>query len=434
MPETAEAPAQSAGSSAHSANAAAVEKRSFVAQHPIKFIVFLIVLAAAAIGGYRFWLYLGSYESTDDAQIDGDIYAITSRISGTVKSVGVQDNQLAKSGQLLVELDPTDYQLAVDQARAAVTESRSQIAIARPAVPITSVTTESTISNSASDIAGARAAIAAAQRSYDAAQREVDAAQADIRRAEADAAKAQADLVRYKQLVDKDEISRQQYDQAEASARAAIAGVESKKALAESRKAAAESAARVIEEAQARLTQAQNRQAEAQRNRPQEIAVQNAIVTGREATAAHQQTLLESALQNLSYAKILAPVDGIVGKKNVEPGQQVSAGQQLMAVVSISNLWVTANFKETQLKAMHPGQRATVHVDAYDKDFDGEVESVAGASGARFSLLPPENATGNYVKVVQRVPVRIRIKDGQDPNHLLRPGMSVEPQVWLDSK
>jgi membrane fusion protein (multidrug efflux system) len=284
-------------------------------------------------------------------------------------------------------------------------------------VPITSVTTETTLSTSATDIAGARASEAAARRDF-------DSATADVSRAEADNVKAQADLARYKQLVAKDEISKQQYDQAEAAAKAAAADVEAKKAT-------AQAAERNIELAQARLEAAQTRQVEAERNRPQQIAIQNATVFSREATAARQQTLLDQALLNLSYAKIYAPIDGVIGKKNAEPGQQISAGQQLMAVVPLANLWVTANFKETQLKRMKPGQRATIHVDAYDRDYEGYVENLAGASGARFSLLPPENATGNYVKVVQRLPVRIRFKEGQDPNHELRPGMSVDPKVWL---
>jgi len=395
-------------------------KKSFGArlrEHPIKVFVFLVVLVGAAIGGYRLWIYLDSYENTDDAQIDGDIYAITSRISGTVKGVYVQDNDQVKAGQLLVELDPRDFQVAVEQAKAGLNESRSQVAVARPNVPITSVSTETTLSTSATDIAGAKASEAAARRDF-------DSATADIRKAEADNIRAQADVARYKQLVAKDEISKQQYDQAEATAKAAAADVEAKKAT-------AEAAARNIELAQSRLEAAQTKQVEAQRNRPQQIAIENATVYSREATAARQQTLLDQALLNLSYTKIYAPIDGVIGKKNAEPGQQISAGQQLMAVVPLADLWVTANFKETQLKRMKPGQRATIHVDAYDRDYEGYVENLAGASGARFSLLPPENATGNYVKVVQRLPVRIRFKEGQDPNHELRPGMSVDPKVWL---
>jgi len=392
--------------------------RNAIREHPIKFAVLLIVAIAAAIFGPRYWHYLNSYESTDDAQIDGNIYAVTSRIAGTIKAVYVEDNQQVKAGQLLAELDPRDFEVAVAQARSALKESQTQVSVARPNVPITSTTTETTVSTSGADITASRAAVASAQRDY-------EAAVADVRNAEADNVKAQADLARYKQLVAKDEISSQQYDQADAAAKAAAAKVDSKRAT-------AEAAARNIDQAEARLAQAQTREIEAQRNRPGQIAIQTAIVEGRQATAEHQQTLLDQAELNLSYTKIFAPVEGVVGRKNAEPGQQVSPGQQMMVDVPLNDIWVTANFKETQLKKMHTGQRATIHVDSYDRDYDGTVESVAAASGARFSLLPPENATGNYVKVVQRVPVRIRLKQGEDANHLLRPGMSVEPKVWLD--
>jgi membrane fusion protein (multidrug efflux system) len=435
MPETIEAPPNEAppkenttedrpkGAQPNQGNPQADKpKRSLwdvVRDHPIKFVLFLVFLVAAAIGGFIFWQYLDSYESTDDAQIDGNIYAITSRIAGTVKDVYVEDNQQVKAGQVLVDLDPRDFEVAIDQARSALKESQSQVSVARPNVPITSVTTETTLSTSGADITAARAMVSSAQRDY-------DAAVADIRNAEADNVKAQADLSRYRQLVAKDEISQQQFDQADASAKAAAAEVESKRAT-------AEASARNIEQAQARLAQAQTRQIEAERNRPSQIAIQNAIVASRQATAEHQQTLLDQAQLNRSYTKIVAPVDGVIGRKNAEPGQQVSAGQQLLVDVPLNDTWVTANFKETQLKRMHPGQRATIHVDSYDRDYDAYVESVAAASGARFSLLPPENATGNYVKVVQRVPIRIRLKEGQDPNHLLRPGMSVEPKVWLNN-
>jgi membrane fusion protein (multidrug efflux system) len=385
---------------------------------PVGWIVILVVLAGVGIGGFYLWGYLESYESTDDAQIDGDIYPITSRIAGTVRAVYVEDNAVVKAGQLLVELDPRDYDVSVSQAKAALYESHTEVVAARPNVPITSTNTETTVSTSESDIANARAQLAGAQRDY-------EAAVAQIRQAEADNVKAQADLSRYRQLIAKDEISQQQFDQAEALAKAAAATVDA-------RKASAEAAARNIDALQAKLQQSETRAADARRTRPAQIAIQNAIIQTRQASAAREQTLLDQAQLNLSYTKILAPVDGIIGKKNAEPGQQVSPGQQLMADVPVANLWVTANFKETQLKKMQPGFRVTIHVDAYDRDYEGYVESVAGASGARFSLLPPENATGNYVKVVQRIPVRIRIKEGQDPDHKLRPGMSVDPKVWLN--
>lgn len=385
---------------------------------PFGWVVIAIVLAGLLFGGSVLWGYLSSYEDTDDAQIDGDIYAITSRIAGTVKAVYVQDNQAVKAGQLLVELDPRDYDVSVNQAKASLNESQTQVEAVRPNVPITSVQTETSVTNDVQGVAAAQAEVASAERDY-------ESALADIREAEADSVKAQADLARYQMLVAKDEISRQQFDQAQAAAKSAAAKVESKRATAEAN-------ARNVDAAKARLEQAQTRVADARRTRPQQIALQNAAVKARQASAAREQTLLDQAMLNLSYTKIVAPIDGVIGKKNAEPGQQVSPGQQLMSDVPVSNLWVTANFKETQLKKMRVNQRVTIHVDAYDRDYEGFVESLAGASGARFSLLPPENATGNYVKVVQRLPIRIRIKEGEDKDHLLRAGMSAEPKVWLD--
>ncbi|MDQ1472181.1 MAG: rane fusion protein multidrug efflux system [Bryobacterales bacterium] len=384
---------------------------------PVGWVVLLVILVAAGIGGARLWTYLQSYEETDDAQVDGDIYAVTSRIAGTIKAVHVEDNQQVKVGQLLVELDPADYHVALEQARAAVQEARTQVAAVRPNVSITTLSTETAVSSYQAETIGARAQVAAAQRDY-------ESVVAQVRQAEADLAKAQADLARYKQLIAKDEISQQQYDQAESAAR-------SLSALTDARRASADAAARNIEAAQARLQQSEVRASEATRNRPQMIQLQNAQVQSRQASTAVQQSMLNQAALNLSYVNIVAAVDGIIGRKNAEPGQHVTAGQQLMADVAIGNLWVTANFKETQLKKVTPNQRVTFHVDAYGQDLEGYVENIAGASGARFSLLPPENATGNYVKVVQRIPVRIRIKEGQDPQHRLRPGMSVVPKIWV---
>lgn len=386
----------------------------------LRWLVFVLVLSAAAYGGYRYWNWLQTWEETDDAQIDADLYPITSRIAGSVKAVYVHDNESVKAGQLLVELDPTDYSLAVEQARAAVRESRSQVEAVRPNIRITETATETSVASLQADIAAARAQVAAAQRDR-------ESILAQIRQAEADQARTAADLARYRQLLAKDEISRQQFDQADAAAK-------SMAALADARRASAEAAARNIEAAQARLRQAETREAEATLNRPRQVQLQNALVASREATTSHGQTLLQQAEQTLTYTKIFAPVDGIIGRSSVVVGQQVAPGQQLMVDVPVADIWVTANFKETQLKRMHPKQRTTIHIDAYGKDYEGYVESVAAASGAKFSILPPENATGNYVKVVQRVPVRIRLKEGQDPEHRLRPGMSAEPRVWLDKE
>jgi membrane fusion protein (multidrug efflux system) len=389
-----------------------------LAKHPIRIIVLLVFLAAAGYAGMRFWSYLDTYEATDDAQIDGDFFPVTSRIAGTIKGIYVDENAHVKAGQLLAEIDPGDYIVAVDQARATLHQSETEVLAVRPNVPLTDVTTETTISTSGSDMVNAQAQLAAVRRDY-------ESTLADVRSAEADNAKAQGDVTRYKQLVDKDEISRQVYEQSIAAANATVAKVDAKKAT-------AEAAARNIEAAQARLQQTVTRQNEAERTRPQQIALQNAQVASKLATVEVNRTKLAQAELNLSYTKVLAPIDGIVGKKSVATGQQVTAGEQLMVDVPLSRLWVTANFKETQLKKMHVGQRATIHVDAYDKDFEGSIADFAAASGARFSLLPPENATGNYVKVVQRIPLRLWMKEGQDPEHLLRPGMSVDARVWLE--
>jgi membrane fusion protein (multidrug efflux system) len=389
-----------------------------IREHPIGFLLFLVVLVGLGIGIYFLMQYFSSYEDTDDAQIDGNIYAITSRIAGTITAVHVEDNDRVKKGEVLVELDPSDYHVAVDQAKASLQESQTLVQAAQPNVPITSVTTETTIATAQADLASARASLAGAERDY-------ESVIAQVRQAEADSVKAQSDLARYRQLVAKDEISKQQFDQADATAKASAAVVDA-------RKASAEAANRAIDEQRAKVQQSETRLAEAQRNRPSQIAIQHAQVASRRATAHRDQAMLDQAALNLSYTKIVAPVDGVIGKKSAQPGQQIAAGQQLMALVPLGDIWVTANFKETQLKEMKPGQRVTIHVDAFDRDYEGTVENIAGASGARYSLLPPENATGNYVKVVQRVPVRIQFKPGQDPDFKLRPGMSVEPKVWLD--
>jgi membrane fusion protein (multidrug efflux system) len=376
------------------------------------FIAFLMVLAA---GGYFLWIYLNSYEGTDDAQVDGHLNPVSTRVAGVIKAVYVQENQQVKAGQPLVDIDPSDYRVAVERARAEVAQAQAQTQAQAPNVPLTTVTTQTTAATSAADVAQASAGIAAAES-------EQAAAKAALREAEANNAKAQADVARYRALVEKDEISRQQYDQAVAAGRAATAQVEAARAnVAASKK--------VIEQRRAQLQQAQSRAREATATAPQQIAIQRANVASRAASTQVAQAALNQAELNLSYTKITSPVDGIVGRKMAEVGAQVNPGQQLLSIVQTGDIWVTANYKETQLKEMQPGQRATVKVDALDRSFDGVVESIAGASGARYSLLPPENATGNFVKVVQRVPVRIRFKPGQEGLERLRPGLTVTTKV-----
>lgn len=385
---------------------------------PVTAIVLVVLLIAAGIGGFFLWTYLESYESTDDAQIDGHINSVSSRVSGTVTAVYVEDNQSVQAGQLLVDLDPRDYQVALAMAKAGLGAARRQISVQNPNVPITNTTSQTTISTSGLDVSAAQANLAAAEQEY-------QSALAQVRLAQANHNNDLAEVARYKALVDKDEVSRQQYDAKVTTAKASQANVEANQAAADSRR-------KQIDQAQAQVNKARATEEQARTNAPQQIEIQTANVASKQAEAYRNQTEVEQAELNLTYTKIFAPVSGVVGKKSVEVGMRVSPGQELLAVVPLDDIWVTANFKETQLKRMREKQRVTVKVDALGRDYEGYVESLSAASGAKYSLLPPENATGNYVKVVQRIPVRIRLKPGENQDHRLRPGMSVEPKVWLN--
>jgi membrane fusion protein (multidrug efflux system) len=362
------------------------------------------ILAPAALllvaGAIAAWSYYSTRESTDDAQIDGHIHPISARVSGTVLRVLHDDNETVQAGSLLVELDPKDYQVAMDRARADLANARASATAAHVDVPLTTTT-------SSNQFAASTAAVAAADR-------EVQAAQAGVQQAQANYTKAAADLKRMEQLVEKDEVSRQQYDSAVAAASAARASLDAANAS--------------VASAQSRAAQARA-QAAAAETVPEQIRMTRARAGAAAADVQKYEAALEQAELNLQYTRIYAPVTGVLSKRNVEPGQVIQAGQPLFSIVDLDDIWVTANFKETQLRNMSPGQKVTVKVDAYGRSYNARVESIGGATGARFSVLPPENASGNYVKVVQRVPVRIRFDRGQDPNHLLRPGMSVEPIV-----
>jgi membrane fusion protein, multidrug efflux system len=378
-------------------------------------VVLLIaaVLIAVSIPLYR---YIMSYEDTDDAQIDGYIYPVSSRVSGYVVRVTVDDNQFVQAGTVLAQLDPKDYEVAVANAKATLANDRASSEAQRINVPLTSVNTSSNLSTAQADVENAQAGLAAAQQQF-------DAAQASLLQAEANDLKAQDDVTRYKPLAAKDEIPQQQYTQAVDSQKATAAAVQAAKSSA----AAAEQA---VTQARARVAQAQASLHYAE-TRPQQISVQRSRAQAAEAQTEQAAAALQQAQLNLQYTTIVAPVSGIVGQRSVQPGQNVSPGQQMMTIVPLdsSNIWVTADFKETQLTYMRPGQPVKVSVDTYGRSYDGHVLNIAGASGALYSLLPPENATGNYVKVVQRIPVKIVFDKGQDPQHLLRPGMSVEPKV-----
>lgn len=374
-------------------------------------VIVVIVLIAAGL-----WWRSTFTEDTDDAQINGHLIQVSSRIAGQVTKVDVQENQWVNAGDEICELDPRDFQVAVENAQAALVSAEANAAAAQVSVPITTANTGSNLTSAGADVSGARAQVEQAEQ-------QLDAANARVAQAQAQATKAQSDLARYRPLVEKDVISKQQFDAAVAAADAADAALEDARA---SEKAAADGV-RVAHQhemqSQAMLKYAQTG--------PQQVAAQNAKARQAQAQVKQAQAQLDQAKLNLSYTRIVAPVAGIITRKSVEVDQNVSVGQNLLTLVSLQDLWVTANFKETQLTNMKAGQPVKIHVDATGKDYDGKVTQIGGATGSVLSLFPPENATGNYVKVVQRVPVRIDFSDlkDEDANHLLRPGLSVEPKV-----
>jgi membrane fusion protein, multidrug efflux system len=368
------------------------------------------------VAGFFLWRYLGSYESTDDAQIDGHLNAISARVSGHVSKLLVNDNQFVEAGTPLVEIDPKDYEIAVASARAAYQDAMATAESMQVNVPITTVNTGSQLSSAQAQLEEMRAGVSVSRQ-------QLEAARAQLEQSIANDIKAQNDVGRYKQLVDKQEISHQQYDQAVAAARSSAAGV----AAARASVAAAE---QQVVQAQAKREQ-MDANLRAAQTAPQQNAQMRSRAQAAVAQAQQKKAELDQAILNLQYTRLVAPVNGIVSNRTVEVGQNVQVGQELMKIINLDDIWVTANFKESQLRLMRPGQRATISVDAYGKKYNGHVESVAGASGALFSLLPPENATGNYVKVVQRIPVKITFDPGETKEHILRPGMSVEPKVWI---
>jgi membrane fusion protein (multidrug efflux system) len=379
------------------------------------FTIFFLVLAIIAIAGAAYWLYSRQFEDTDDAQVDAHLNPVSARIDGTITHVYVDDNQSVKVGDRLVDLDPRDFQVALDQALAQLRQAQSMVIAQRPNVPITQVETITNISGAEADVANAQAALGAAIH-------DLASAQAKLAASQANAAQAEADAARYKLLIAKEEISQQQYDQAVSTAKADAADVAANQA-------SVSSAEQVVDQRKAQLAQAQSKLSQYQRNAPAQLAIRRATVVSEQANAQNAQAQVEQAQLKLSYCQIIAPVAGIIMKRSAEVGSHISAGQQLLTIVQTGNLWVTANFKETQLRRIRPGQGATIHVDALNQDFNGSVLDIGGSTGALASVLPPENATGNYVKVVQRIPVRIVFKPDQPHLDRLRPGMSLEPKV-----
>jgi membrane fusion protein, multidrug efflux system len=382
----------------------------------------VLLLAVVIIGGGLFVRNSLGWESTDDAQINGHIMPLSARINGYVLEVPVMEGQLVHAGDVLVTIDPKDYKIAVEQAQAMFADARASATSSRFNVPITSVTTQSNLDSAGTAVLNAQAGLHAAEQNF-------ESAKAVLEQADANAAKSNADLVRYEQLVAKEDISRQQYDQAVAAAKANRSGVVSAGA-------SVQAAEQAVRQAQGKLlqTRADLRSAE---TAPQQISMTRAKADAADAQAREHKAQLDQAELNLSYAVVRSPVTGIIGKKTVEVGQNVGIGQELVEVVPLDDVWITANFKETQLAHMRPGQPVEIKVDAYGRTWKAHVTNLGAGAGSVFSLLPPENATGNYVKVVQRVPVRIDFDRTSDRNPgsdfnaegLLKPGLSVEPEV-----
>jgi membrane fusion protein (multidrug efflux system) len=414
----------SRASSPTDAAAASKDKSGGLLGRRTKYIVILLPIILIVAGYFIYQHYFEYRESTDDAQIDGHVNPVAAKVSGQVISINVKDNQYVKAGTVIVQIDPRDYQVALEKAEADLAAARSVAEAAKMQVPVTSTTTSSQVSLADAGVEQAEAAKSVATRDVNAAHARLDSAQARLREAEAAYTKASQDLERMELLITKDEVSKQQYD-------AAVAAAASEKAARDSAQAGVEEARRAIDVAQARVSQADARIKEAQANlrasqtAPHQQAISRSNAQMALARVKQVQATLDQARLNLGYTDVKAPIDGIISQRKVELGQYVQTGQPLLAIVPLHNVWVTANFKENQLENMRPGQKATVTVDAYGgREYRGHVDSIAAATGARFSLLPPENATGNYVKVVQRVPVKI-IMDTEDTEHPLRPGLSV---------
>ncbi len=380
------------------------------------------VVAVLVVGALLFWWRSTFYEDTDDAQINGHLIQISSRIAGQVIKVYVDENQEVKAGDPICDLDPKDFQVAVMQDEANLQAAEAAFESAKVNVPITGISTGSNLRSTSSDVEGSEAQVAASRQ-------QLAGAIAQIAQADANYTKAKLDLERYKPLVEKDVISKQQFDQAVATADADKAALDNAKA----NEATARAQVRVAEE-KVKTAQAQHENA---LSAPQQIAAQKAKADQAAAQVEQARAQLEQAKLNLSYTKIIAPEAGIITRKSVEINQNVSVGQNLMTLVSLDDIWITANFKETQLREMKAGQTGEISVDAYGgRKYDVRVTQIGGATGSVLSLFPPENATGNYVKVVQRVPVRLDLYDpkaadpkNENKDHLLRPGLSVEPKI-----
>jgi membrane fusion protein (multidrug efflux system) len=382
-----------------------------------KFIIIGVVVLLV-IGALFFYWRSTFTEDTDDAQVDGNLYQVSSRVAGQVVHVDVEEEQFVHAGDPIAEIDPKDFQVALEQAQADLANAQAAYEQAKVNVPITGVNVSTTLQTSGSDVLGSESGVEQAEA-------QAQAANAKVESAKAEALKSQLDVDRYTPLVKKDVISKQQFDAAVAQATADQANLD---AAERDLKAQQD----MVHQAEQRLATAQSQQAQSRKNGPKQVAVEEARAQAAEASVKQAQARVDQAQLNLSYTKIVAPITGIVSRKSAVTGENLSVGQSLMTIVPLEDLWVTANFKETQLKEMKVNQPVDIKVDALGgRKFHGVVAEIGGATGSSLSLFPPENATGNYVKVVQRIPVRINFTNLQQENsdHALRIGMSVEPTV-----
>jgi len=409
-----EAPA-AARASAHPVEPGAppVEKGRNATRWIAGFVVMLL-----AVSGYLWWQHAQAYESTDDAEIEGHLDSVSSRIAGTVVFINpaVENNQFVKQGTLLLELDPRDYQAELASATAALDARSAGQRAAQSAVPIANA-------NAFGQLRAAEAGKAQAEASVETEQANLTAAQHSLQRDQAIYERAERDRVRYQALVEKHEISRSDYDARATDSATAVQAVEADRASIRSTEQKIEQAKSLVAQRQALI--------DAANSAPEQVISAQTKSQAASGQVEQARTAIDTIKLNLTYTKIYAPASGIIGRKTVEIGNRVQPGQGLMVIVPVDDIWITANFKETQMKRMHPGQPVSIHVDSFDRDYQGHVESMPGAAGPLFSLFPPENSTGNYVKVVQRFPVRIRLNKDQDTQHALRPGMSVEPTVTV---
>jgi membrane fusion protein, multidrug efflux system len=394
-------------------------RRRVFHEHPVgAWIAALLLLAVVIVAAGLFLRNSLAWESTDDAQVNGHIMPLSARVNGYVLEVPVVEGQLVHAGDLLVAIDPKDYKIAMDEAQATLANAQASAASSRFNVPITSVIAQSNLDSAGTAVVNAQAGLNAGEQNF-------ESSKAMLEQAKANSAKSDADLVRYEQLVAKEDISRQQYD-------GAVAAAAANRAAVTSATAGVQAAEQAVQQARGKLLQTKADLRSAQ-TAPQQVSMTRAKADAADAEARERKAQLDQAELNLSYTVVRSPVTGIIGKKTVEVGQNVSIGQELVEVVPLDDVWVSANFKETQLAHMRFGQPVEVKVDAYGRTWKAHVTNTGAGAGSVFSLLPPENATGNYVKVVQRLPVRIDFDRAPGPDFnaegLLKPGLSVEPEV-----